>query len=325
MVAMFEKRQLGRTTLRVPPIALGGNVFGWTVTQADSFRLLDLAHALELTFIDTADVYSKWVAGNRGGESETIIGKWFARTGHRTSVVLATKVGWELENGRKGLSRKHIRRSIEESLRRLQTDYIDIYFSHIDDPHVPFEETLSTYEQLIREGKVRFIGASNYSGKRLSEAIKFSERNHVARYDVLQPLYNLIERQAYENGLAPIVEQYGIGVTPYSALAAGFLTGKYRGESDLRERARAASVAKYLNPRGMKIIGELDFLAREYNVSPATVALAWLVQRPTVTSAIASATSETQLSILAEAAQLRLTLSTIAELTTISGNGDDVT
>ena len=322
---MFEKRQLGKTALRVPAIALGGNVFGWTVTEADSFRLLDIAYSLGLRFIDTADVYSKWVVGNRGGESETIIGKWLARTAHRSSVLLATKVGWELEGGRKGLSRGHIRHSIEESLRRLQTDYIDLYFSHIDDPRVPLEETLSTYEELIREGKIRFIGASNYGGERLSEAIKFSEENHIARYDVVQPLYNLIERQAYEHGLAPIVEQHGIGVTPYCALASGFLTGKYRSESDLRQRARAASVTKYLNPHGLRIVGALDLIARAYNVSPATVAVAWLIQRPTITSAIASATNETQLSMLAEAAQLRLAPPAIAQLTTISANGDDET
>lgn len=315
---MFAKRILGNTQLQVPPITLGGNVFGWTVGEAESFRLLDHALELGLNFIDTADAYSKWAPGNQGGESETILGKWFARSHKRKDIILTTKVGWDLGNGRKGLRADYIRQTAEDSLRRLQTDYIDLYLSHVDDATTPFEETLHAYEQLMREGKVRFIGASNHKGNRLREALETSQRNHLPRYDVLQPLYNLLERAEYESDLAPVAEQYGLAVTPYFALASGFLTGKYRTESDLKDRARGSRVAKYLNPHGLAIVDALQAVARQHHCTPASVALAWLVQRPTITSAIASATNEEQLENLAQAAALKLDEASMEKLTRVS-------
>lgn len=315
---MQSKRKLGSTDLQVPAITLGGNVFGWTVSEADAFRLLDHAFDLDLTFIDTANVYSKWAPGNHGGESETIIGKWFARSGKRKDVVLTTKVGWDMGDGSKGLRANYIRRAAEDSLRRLQTDYIDLYLSHVDDPETPFEETLRTYERLIEQGKVRYIGASNYTGARLREALETSSRNNLPRYQVLQPLYNLLEREEYEADLAPVAKQYGLGVTPYYALASGFLTGKYRSEADLQGKARGAGVKKYLNQRGLAIIDALESVAREHNSNPASVALAWLIQRPTITSAIASATTQKQLDTLAEAANLKLDSASVDRLNAAS-------
>ncbi len=303
---MTAKRILGNTDLEVSLIALGGNVFGWTVGEQDAFRLLDRALDAGLNFIDSADVYSKWAPGNAGGESETILGKWFARSGRRNDVILATKVGWDWGDGRKGLSANYISRSVEDSLRRLQTDHIDLYFSHIDDENTPFEETLRAYEQLIHQGKVRFIGASNHKGARLREALETSKRSNLPRYEVLQPLYNLMEREEYESDLAPVVQKYNLGVTPYFALASGFLTGKYRSESDLKGRARGTRVEKYLNERGLAVLKALDSVAQAHSSTPARVALAWLIQRPGITAPIASATSEKQLDDLVEATKLHL-------------------
>jgi len=315
---MTSKRALGNTDLQVPAITLGGNVFGWTVNEADSFRLLDRALELGLNFVDTADVYSIWVSGNHGGDSETILGRWFARSGKRNQVVLATKVGKDMGGGKKGLSAKYIQQAAEDSLRRLQTDHIDVYFSHADDPGTPLEETLRAYDQLIHSGKVRVIGASNYSGGRLREALEASKQNHLPRYEVLQPHYNLVERQQYESDLAPVAREYNLGVTPYFALASGFLSGKYRRESDAKGKARSGGVKKYLNEHGFAVLNQLDSVAQAHTTTPASVALAWLIQQPTVTSAIASATKEEHLDDLVAALQLKLDSASLQKLSAVS-------
>jgi aryl-alcohol dehydrogenase-like predicted oxidoreductase len=314
----MQQRRLGNTGLEVPAIMLGGNVFGWTVSEADSFRLLDIAFDAGLNFIDTADVYSRWAAGNRGGESESILGKWFARSGKRDRVILATKVGMDMGDGKLGLAPKYIQQAVEDSLRRLQTDRIDLYLSHKDDEKTPLADTLSAYERLIRQGKVRFIGASNYTGARLREALETSKKNNLPAYRVLEPLYNLVERESYEADLAPAVAEYRLGVIPYFSLAAGFLTGKYRSQADLKGKPRAAVAGKYLNARGLAVIEALESVAREYNSTPACVALAWLIARPGITAPIASATSESQLGDLVEAAQLNLDRASIEKLSTAS-------
>jgi len=302
----MEKRRLGNSGLEVAPLALGGNVFGWTVDEATGFELLNAFVTNGFNLVDTADVYPKWVPGNQGGESEEIIGNWLKRSGRRHDVVVATKVGMEMAADRKGLSREHILRSVDESLRRLQTDYIDLYQSHQDDSSTPLEETLEAYDQLIKQGKVRAIGASNYTAARLEEALNTSKRLCLPRYDSLQPLYNLYDRAAYEDDLEPLCTRENVGVIPYYSLAAGFLTGKYRSEADLGQRARAGSVKKYLNERGLGILKALDDVAAQYDSTPARVALAWLIARPSITAPIASATSLDQLNDLIEATKLQL-------------------
>jgi aryl-alcohol dehydrogenase-like predicted oxidoreductase len=314
----MRNRPLGRTGLEVPPVMLGGNVFGWTVGEDASFRILDAAFDAGLNLIDTADTYSRWVPGNSGGESETIIGKWLARTGRRDRVIVATKVGMDMGDGRKGLSPQHIERSAEQSLRRLGTDRIDLYQAHEDDPNTPLEETLRAFERLLEQGKVRFIGASNYTGARLRAALETSERFRLPRYETLQPLYNLLDREPYESDLAPVALEYGLGVIPYFALAAGFLTGKYRDQSDLQGRARGGIVAKYLHPRGLSVLDELRAAAARHNTTPAVVALAWLLTRPAVTAPIASATTTQHVAELVEAANLELDPDSIARLTAAS-------
>jgi aryl-alcohol dehydrogenase-like predicted oxidoreductase len=310
----MQKRQIGRSSLQVPVLCLGGNVFGWTVNELDSFRLLDAALDAGLTFIDTADVYSRWVEGHSGGESETMLGKWFARSGRRGQVVLATKLGFEMGDGKKGLSSKYITEAVEASLQRLKTDYIDLYQTHTDDAETPLEETLKAFDSLVKQGKVRVIGASNYSGARLKEAIEISEKNHLARYECLQPNYSLVERSAFEDDLLPVVKQYQIGVIPYFSLAAGFLTGKYRSKQDAEGKARSKMVEKYLNDRGFAVLKALDAVAAELHSTPASVALAWLIARPGITAPIASATSLDQLKDLVEGTQLRLPPEAIAML-----------
>jgi aryl-alcohol dehydrogenase-like predicted oxidoreductase len=295
-------------------LCLGGNVFGWTVNERDSFHLLDAALDAGLNFIDTADVYSRWAEGHTGGESETVIGKWFARSGRRSQVVLATKLGFDMGDGKKGLSRKYIVEAVEASLGRLQTDYIDLYQAHTDDVETPLEETLAAFDSLVKQGKVRVIGASNYSGARLKEAIEISQKNNLARYECLQPNYSLVERSTFESDLLPVVEQYGIGVIPYFALAAGFLTGKYRSKQDAAGRARSQMVEKYLNDRGFAVLKALDAVAAELQSTPARVALAWLIAKPGITAPIASATSLDQLKDLAEATRLELPSDAIATL-----------
>ncbi|MEI6003172.1 aldo/keto reductase [Paraburkholderia bengalensis] len=301
----MQKRKLGTSELQVAPLMFGGNVFGWTADEATSFSILDAFADAGLNFIDTADVYSAWVPDNKGGESETIIGKWFAKSGKRDSIVLSTKVG--MLGGRKGLSAGNIRAAVEDSLRRLQTDYIDVYFSHLDDEETPLAETLGAYQQLIEAGKVRVIGASNYSGSRLQEALQISRENGLPQYQVIQPEYNLYDRAAYETDLEPVALAERIGVVCYYSLASGFLSGKYRSREDLSKSARGRKVEAYLNERGFAILDALDEIAGRHASTPATVALAWLIARPSITAPIASATSVKQLESLVAAVHLTLT------------------
>lgn len=300
------KRLLGNSGLEVAPLALGGNVFGWTVGEPDGFEILDAFLSAGFNLIDTADVYPKWVPGNQGGESEAMIGNWLKHSGKRHEVVIATKVGMEMGPNKKGLSKEYIKRAAEDSLRRLQTDYIDLYQSHEDDPQTPLEETLGAFSELIDQGKVRAIGASNYTADRLTEALNVSRSLGLARYESLQPLYNLYDRAVYEDELEPLCVREGIGVIPYFSLAAGFLTGKYRSEDDLSQSARAGTVKKYLNERGFGILNALDQVAQRFHSTPARVALAWLIARPSITAPIASATSLAQLNDLIEATRLQL-------------------
>jgi len=314
----MKKRKLGNSGLEVAPLALGGNVFGWTADEPTSFRLLDAFVAAGCNLIDTADVYSTWVPGNKGGESETVLGKWLKASGNRRKVLIATKVGKEMGPDRKGLSKSYILRAVEDSLRRLQTDCIDLYQSHADDAETPLEETLEAYAQLIREGKVRAIGASNYTAERLTQALDVSARTDYPSYQSLQPFYNLYDRADFETGLEPLCLEKGVGVIPYYSLASGFLTGKYRSEKDLANRARGEFVKKYLNDRGFRILDALDQVAGRYHSVPAAVSLAWLIARPGVTAPIASATSLDQLTELIEATKLTLDPSSIELLNTAS-------
>ena len=314
----MEKRKLGFAGPEVPVICLGGNVYGWTLPETEAFRQLDAALDVGLNFVDTADVYSRWVPGNKGGESETIIGKWFAKTGKRKDVILATKVGMEIGADKKGLKAAYIRQAVEDSLLRLQTDYIDIYQAHKDDSETPIEETLGAFDKLVKQGKVRYIGASNYGGARLAEALETSRKRGFASYISLQPHYNLVERQDYESDLLPVVEKYHVGVIPYFSLAAGFLTGKYRSKQDTEKAARGSMVQKYLNDWGFAVVAALDEVANAHGSTPARVALAWLLAQPGITAPIASATNEPQLADLAEAAKLKLDAESIQKLNAVS-------
>ncbi len=302
----MEKRAIGNSGLKVSPLAFGGNVFGWTVDEAMSFKLLDAFTEAGFNLIDTADSYSKWVPGNRGGESETIIGKWLKRSGNRKKVIIATKVGSEMGPGEKGLSKSYILRAVEKSLQRLQTDYIDLYQSHFDDPETPIEETLDAYALLIRQGKVRVVGASNYSAERLSRALDIGKQLGYPGYQSLQPLYNLYDREEYETEFEALCQKKGLGVITYFSLASGFLTGKYRSENDLAGSARREFVKKYLNDRGFRILKALDQVAKKLNSKPASVSLAWLIAQPGITAPIASATSLEQLNDLIGATRLEL-------------------
>ena len=311
-------RPLGRSSLSVSPICLGGNVFGWTIDEAQSFTVLDAFADAGFNFIDTADVYSRWKPGNHGGESETIIGKWMKRRGGRENLVIATKAGMEMGAGKKGLSKTYLAQAIEDSLRRLQTDYIDLYQAHQDDPATPLEETLEAYGALIEQGKVRVIGASNYSGARLKEALAVSEAKGLPRYESLQPHYNLADRAEFEADQLPVCRKNGVGVIPYYSLASGFLTGKYRSESDLGQSQRGGGVKKYLNPRGMRILEALDHVSEQYGITPGKAALAWLLAQPGITAPIASATSVAQVRDLTDAASVRLDGAAVEELTQAS-------
>jgi aryl-alcohol dehydrogenase-like predicted oxidoreductase len=303
----MQKRKLGNSGLEVSPLCFGGNVFGWTIDEPTSFTLLDSFLAAECNFVDTADFYSVWKPGNKGGESETIIGNWMKSRGNRSKIIVATKVGMELGPGKKGLSRAYIFRAVEDSLRRLQTDYIDLYQSHVDDPETPLQETLGTYADLIEQGKVRAIGASNYSADRLAEALQISNQFGYPRYGSLQPEYNLYDREKFEAALEPLCLEKNIGVIPYYSLASGFLTGKYRSEKDLSKSPRGQGVVKkYLNERGFRILNALDEVAKNHNATPGTVALAWLMARPSITAPIASATKLEQLNELVAATKLQL-------------------
>ncbi len=302
----MERRKLGESSLEIAPLVFGGNVFGWTANEPTSFALLDAFVAAGFNCIDTADSYSHWVPGNKGGESETIIGKWLHARGGRDRVVIATKVGMEMGPGMKGLSKEYIARAVEASLKRLQTDYIDLYQSHLDDATVPLGETLEAYARLVEQGKIRVIGASNYKGARLAEAIRISGRHGLPRYQSLQPLYNLCDRADYEKDLEPICVAQRVGVITYYSLASGFLTGKYRSQADLTKSPRGARMGDRLNQRGMRILAALDEVAASHDATPAQVALAWLIARPSVTAPIASATNLVQLTELMQAARLQL-------------------
>jgi aryl-alcohol dehydrogenase-like predicted oxidoreductase len=317
----MQRVKLGKSDLEVPVICLGGNVYGWTVTEADAFRQLDAALEAGLNFIDTADVYSRWVPGHKGGESETILGKWFAHNkgaGKREQVILATKVGMDLGDGKQGLKAAYIEQAVEDSLRRLQTDYIDLYQAHKDDAEAPLDETLGAFDKLVRAGKVRHIGASNYSGARLAEALRVSKDNGLVSYVCLQPHYNLVERQDFETDLLPVVQEHALAVIPYFSLAGGFLTGKYHSKQDADGVARAGIVGKYLNDWGFSVVAAVEAVARAHNSTPARVALAWLMAQPGVTAPIASATSEKHLTDLVEAAKLTLDQGSIEKLNAVS-------
>jgi aryl-alcohol dehydrogenase-like predicted oxidoreductase len=302
----MQNRPLGKSGIEIPPIVLGANVFGWTADESTSFRILDRAVEAGLTAIDTADVYSRWVEGHQGGESEAIIGKWLKETGNRDKVIIATKVGMELAPDRKGLSAAWIERAVEDSLRRLQTDRIDLYQAHRDDAETPLEETLAAFARLIEAGKVRAIGASNYTAARLKEALDISERQGLPRFESLQPLYNLVERKAYEDDLQAVCREHGLGVIPYYAMAAGFLTGKYRSQADIGNAARAQRVGMYMNETGLAVLAALDQVAQKHEAKPGQVAIAWLAAQPNVTAPIASTTNLQQLDELVEAANLTL-------------------
>lgn len=310
----MDKRRLGRSDLMVSPLCLGGNVFGWTADETTSFKLLDAYAGAGLNFIDTADVYSSWVAGHVGGESETIIGKWMKARGNRSTLIIATKVGSEMGPGKKGLSKAYIRSAVEASLRRLQTDYIDLYQSHRDDPDTPQQETLEAYAELIRDGKVRAIGASNFTAERLRQALETSAKHDLPRYESLQPEYNLYNRAGYERELEPLCRSQEIGVIPYYGLASGFLTGKYRSEADFGKSPRGGRMSAYLNERGKRILAALDEVAARKSASLAQVALAWLMARPGLTAPIASATSLEQISDLVASTRLHLDSGDIEQL-----------
>lgn len=318
----MQPRELGRSGLQVSPLAFGGNVFGWTVDEALSFRLLDAWLDAGFNFVDTADVYSRWVPGHTGGESEAIIGKWLRQSGKRNRVVLATKVGKPMGDGKVGLSAAYIREAVDASLTRLKTDHIDLYQSHDDDADTPLEETMEAFAALIKAGKVRAIGASNFTAPRLAEALDVSERLGLPRYESLQPLYNLYDRAVFEEALAPLCLARGVGVINFYALAAGFLTGKYRSEADANKSARGANTTKkYLNARGLRILAALDAVAATHGATPAQVAIAWQIAQPAVTAPIASATSTAQLDELVKAATLKLDAATLASLTEASREG----
>lgn len=302
----MKKRALGKSGLEVPPLCFGCNVFGWTVDQETGFKLLDALLDAGLNFLDTADVYSRWAPGNSGGESETVIGNWVKARGNRDKVIIATKVGMDLGDGKKGLAKSYILRAVEDSLKRLQTDYIDLYQSHVDDQETPLEQTLEAYDQLVKAGKVRAVGASNYDATRLARAIEISRTQGLPRYESLQPNYNLYDRAGFEAELEPLCLENGIGVINYFSLAKGFLTGKYRSEADLGQSPRGQGVKQYLNGRGFRILFALDRLAKEYGTTQAAVALAWQIARPSITAPIASATSLAQLSDLISATRLQL-------------------
>ncbi|HUO07495.1 MAG TPA: aldo/keto reductase [Phycisphaerae bacterium] len=316
-------RPLGNSDITVRPLCLGGNVFGWTIDEPASFRILDAFAAAGFDFIDTADMYSKWKPGNTGGESETILGNWMKSRNNRNKIILATKVGMEMPaessgGAGKGLSKKWILHEVEASLARLQTDYIDLYQSHQDDPATPLEETLDAFAQLVKQGKVRLIGASNFSAERLAESLKVSTKHGYPRYETLQPHFNLVERKEFESTLRPVCASHNIGVIPYFSLASGFLTGKYRTEADLAKSPRGQGIKKYLNPRGLRVLAALDEVAKRHKATPAQVALAWLIAQPTITAPIASATTLKQLEDLLASTRLQLDEQSITQLNAAS-------
>jgi aryl-alcohol dehydrogenase-like predicted oxidoreductase len=309
-----QKRKLGKSNLEIAPLVFGGNVFGWTVDEPASFKILDAFLDAGFNCVDTADVYSKWKPGNTGGESEIIIGNWFNARGNRSKVILASKCGLEMAPDKKGLSKAYILRAVEDSLKRLQTDYIDLYQSHRDDNVTPVDETMEAHAQLVKAGKIRVVGASNFNAERLKASLDASAKAGIPRYETLQPLYSLVERKEFEGPLQDLCVKQGIGVIPYYSLASGFLTGKYRTEADLAGKARAAGAGKYLNAKGLGILKALDDAAKSHNATLAQVALAWLLAQPAVAAPIASATSLEQLADILKSTTLKLDAGTLAAL-----------
>lgn len=311
----MQKRSLGNSDIQIAPMVFGGNVFGWTVDQKQSYSLLDGCVDLGINMIDSANVYSAWVDGNEGGESEAVIGNWLSQSGKRDQVLLATKVGIPMGDDPGGLSKQSIIKAAEDSLKRLKTDYIDVYYAHRDDPDVTFDETFSAFEQLIKDGKVRAIASSNYSAERLKAAITFAQENHLPQFVAHQPEYNLFDRSGYEKALEPVCRDLSVGVVTYFSLASGFLSGKYRTKKDLEQSSRGAGfLEKYLTDRGLKILKALDEVASQHNSNPAAVALAWIAHRSSITAPIASATTLPQLEQLANGAMLTLTEADMAYL-----------
>ena len=317
----LQSRPLGRSGLATLPLALGGNVFGWTADEKASHAVLDRFVDAGFSLIDTADVYSKWVPGNKGGESESIIGRWLKSRGRREQVLLATKVGGEIVPGCKGLSSVHIKRAVEDSLRRLQTDYIDLYQAHYDDPETGFEESLRAFGDLIAAGKVRAIGVSNHDASRLRAALAVSREHGLPRYETLQPLYNLYDREDFEQNFAPLCRAEGLGVINFYSLASGFLTGKYRTEQDVNASPRQRSNRKYMTERGFQILHALDAIAVRTGARPAQIAIAWLIAQPDVTAPISSATSVQQMDELIAAVRLSLDDEALAQLGRASDYG----
>jgi len=314
----MKKIKIGQTNLEVAPFNLGGNVFGWTIDEGKSFEILDTFVEAGFNFIDTADMYSYWVDGGAGGQSETIIGKWMKARGNRERMIIATKFGGPTGVHEIDSSRKRILESVDKSLERLQTDYIDLYYLHYDDEKTPVEETLRTLDELVKSGKVKHIAVSNISPERLKESLEFSDRNNISKYQVLQPLYNLVERKTYEANYEPIVKKHNLTVFPYYALASGFLTGKYRSETDFKKSPRGQGAANYMNAQGLDILNALDQIAEKHNTVPAAVSLAWLSAMPHIGGPVASATSKDQLTELLSSASLNLDSSDMELLDKVS-------
>lgn len=302
----MEKRQLGNTDLYIYPIAFGGNVFGWTLDEKKSFEILNHFTEAGFNFIDTADVYSRWALGNAGGESERIIGKWLKEKKNRHDIVLTTKVGSDMGDGKKGLKKSYILKAIEDSLQRLQTDYLDLYQTHFDDVETPVEETLEAYAQLEKDGKIRWIGTSNMAPERIKASLEASAAKALPRYQTLQPHYNLYAREKYETDYEALALENKLGVITYFSLESGFLTGKYRTKADLDKSPRGGDMDKYFDERGLKILAALDEVSKHHKATPAAVALAWLLHKPSVTAPIVSATSTSQLESLILAPNLKL-------------------
>lgn len=314
----MEKRKLGNTDLSIAPVIFGGNVFGWTIDKKQSFDLLDSFANAGFNTIDTADVYSRWANGNKGGESESIIGEWMKTRGNRNKMIVITKVGSDVGQGHKDLSEKHILSAVDKSLQRLQTDYIDLYLTHWDDDTTPVEETLGAYRKLIDAGKIRWIGASNLSPERLTSSLQAHHEKSLPKYEVFQPEYNLYARQGFENGVGPICQKENMGVITYYSLARGFLSGKYRDEDDADKSVRGKQATQYLDKRGLKILKALDELSEKYKVSPAGISLAWLIAQPTVTAPIVSATKRNHVDAFTEAIAVNLNENDLELLNTAS-------
>lgn len=313
----MKTKKIGKSELEVVPFALGGNVFGWTADEKTSFEILDAYISTGFNFIDTADIYSVWHEGNKGGESETIIGNWLNKSKKRSEIILSTKVGAQISETHRGLKKDYILREVEDSLKRLQTDYIDLYFTHFDDLTTPVEETLEAYDQLVKAGKVRYIASSNTSAERVKESLECSRKNNFPEYVCLQPQYNLYDREGYEKEYEQLAKDENLGVIPYYSLASGFLTGKYSTIEDIANSSRKGQLQNYINPKGQAILDALNKFAKEYNTTPAQIALAWLAARPSITAPIASVSKASQLDIL-KFIDLNLSGETIEELTNIS-------